>query len=290
MIIEKPKRQYKRVSNGDEKPLIFSYHHLPLIRKLFDFKEADMAIMIGVPAHKIRRTMQMLEPIPERINDGINTLLIQSFGTANICWIALNTWANEDWGDPEVISEGSEFSCRYLHPDNGFEVICEFKEGFRIGIPAQSITLNGTYGFSQVNPFFNVLDQMIKVDSTGWVDFWSKAQVARKVDLEQRNAVKAAIRSQSPTFLSSFSIDSMAREKIKLSEVIEAIEKEAIDGNADAKYSAGRALAIGIGLDKPDLEKAAYWLVLASAEGHFQASKLLSKVKKTVFERRATLQ
>jgi hypothetical protein len=289
MKIEKLKRYFKTVSNGDETPLVFSYNHLPLIQKVLDLKEMDMATALDIPLQRLRRTFHMLEPLPERINNGMNTLLIQRFNTANICWIALNTWASEDWGDPEVISEESEFSCRYIHPENGFEVVCESSEGFRIVISETETTLTGTYGFSQVNPFLDVLDEMVKVDATEWENFWANAQIARRADLEQRNAVKAAIKSQAPS-LSSFKVESMAREKIKLSEVLAAIEKEASEGDADAKYSAGRALAMGIGLDKPDLEKAAYWLVLASSQGHFQASKLLTKVKKTVFERRGTLQ
>jgi hypothetical protein len=214
----------------------------------------------------------------------MNALLSQSFGTVNICWIALNSWVTEDWGDPEVISDESDFSCRYIHPENGFEVVCESTEGFHIAISESEEILDGTYGFSQVNPFFNVLDEMVKVNSSEWVEFWAKAQVERKADLAQRIAAKAAVPSQGMSLSSSVS-ESINRKKIKMSEVVAAIEKEASQGGADAKYSAGRALAMGIGMDQPDLEKAAYWLALATYEGHFQASKLLTKVKKTVFER-----
>jgi hypothetical protein len=291
MKIEKPKRYFKRVSNGDGIPLVFSYLHLPLIQRLLEFKDTDMAIVIGVPAHKLHRTMQMSEPLPERINSGINTLLIQRFSTANICWIALNTWAREDWGLPEVISSESEFSCRYIHPESGFAVVCECREGFRIDIIATETTLTGIYGFSQVNPFLNVLEDMVKVDSAEWLGFWAKAQVARKADLAQRIAAKAAlgIPGSSLAAINSSSVSSSERKKSEMSEVVAAIEKEASEGGADAKYSAGRALAMGIGMEKPDLEKATYWLVLASSEGHFQATKLLTKVKKTAFERRSAL-
>lgn len=291
MKIEKPKRYYKRVAHGDELPLIFCYHHLPLIQKLLDFKDTDLAIAIGIPVHKLRKAMQMLEPLPERVNNGMNTLLIQSYRTANICWIVLNTWAAPDWGEPEVLSEENEFYCRYVHPENGFEVVCESNEGFRVGISETGATLNGTYGFTQVNPFFDVLDEMVKVDSSEWVDFWAKAQVARRADLEQRLAAKAAAAAATRNSGSPNSTDgSVKHKKNEMSEVIIAIEKEAADGDADAKYSAGRALAMGLGMDKPDLEKATYWLALATSQGHFQASKLLTKVKQTVFERAKTKQ
>lgn len=279
MKIEKPKRYYKKVSYGDGLPLVFSYHHLPLVQKILDFKDTDMAIAIGVPIFKLRRTLQMTEPLPERINTGVNNLLIDRFGTANICWIALNTWVDEDWGNPELVSNDDEFSCRYVHLENGFELACDSVGGFRIGVADTGETLDGTYGFSQVNPFFNVLDEMVKVDSSEWVEFWAQAQVARKIDLEQKIVERTQLAAES-----------LERRKAVMSNLVASIEKEALEGGADAKYSAGRALAMGIGMDQPDLEKAAYWLAIATAEGHFQAGKLLTKVKKTVQERARTLQ
>jgi hypothetical protein len=289
MKIEKPKRYYKRVADGDQLPLTFCYHHLPLIQKLLDFKDPDLAHIVGVPIQKLKKTMQMLEPLPERINQGMNTLLIQRFRTANICWIALNTWANPDWGSPEILSDDGDFHCRYIHPDADFEVVCDSQEAFRVVISSTGTTLNGTYGFTQVNPFFDVLDEMIKLDSSEWIEFWPKAQIARRADLEKRLAIKAQQAADSNLQINIISEDSnSAQIKIKKNEIalaIAEIEREAYAGDTEAKYSAGRALAMGLGMEKPDLEKAVYWLALATSEGHFQAGKLLVKLKKTLFEK-----
>lgn len=284
MKTENKKRSYKKVAVQDNRPLAFSYHHLPLIQKILSFKDSELAIVVGLPARKLRRTMELVEDLPERINSGLNGLLKERFNTTNICWIALYSWVTDAWSNPVVISKDKEFSCSYVHPETDFEISCESGDGFHVSLKSEGTTLKGIYGFDQANQFFNLLDKMVALHESEWVAFWEKSHEPAEVETtddnqEPKEAVPEAV-------VLTPAQEKEIRHKKELAEAVAAIEKEAHLGGADAKYSAGVALAKGFGMDKPDLENAAYWLALAAADGHFQASKLLVQVKRMVHEQR----
>jgi hypothetical protein len=275
MTIEKKTRSFKKCWAVGENPIVFSFHHLPLIKRILNFKDSELAIVAGVPVQKLKGAMRKAEVLSERTNQGLNGLLKESYGTANICWIALHSWVIQEWGEARVISEGSEFSCSFVHTEAGFGISCDSVEGFKAVSSSMNEPLPGGYGFNRLNKFLDILDQMTELPKTEWVAFWQQTH--------QETAVTAGAESTAATVGSTAITpvhEPVSRHKEDVAKAVAAIEKEAHNGDADAKYSVGVALAKGLGSEKPDLQNAAYWLALAAADGHFQASKLLVRVKK----------
>lgn len=253
----------------------FSYQHLPLIQKILGLENAESEAMAGGPASDLRNASQSTKPLPQRINKELNSQLIERFGTSNICWIALHSWVGKEWDGPDAFAEDTEFSCSYVHPARKFEITCESGDGFRAGVNSEGIWLDGTYRFDQMDEYFDVLDQMVKLPVSDWIAFWKKTH-------ENQEAEAAAQKSE--TSAPSPAQERAERHRKEMAETVSAIEKEAEKGGAEAQYSAGVAFARGIGMEVPDFEKAAYWLAQAAAAGHFQAAKLLALVKKQIEE------